>query len=131
MYNDISSALSGYLNTMADKPPISFENGNYTPIEGVLYLSEYTMFETKQNLTLVGKIGRIDLTYQVNIHAPIESGKHLAQREADKVINHFNAVDRITRNGNKVEVHTATAKGAFTDGGWYVIPVLIDCVAFG
>lgn len=123
---DISLALSSHLNTLASKPPIAWENAQFTPTTGVLYLKETTLTA----YTMPIGIGFTDSTdiagiYQIDVNAPLNGSKVPALDMVDKLQAHFPRGLKLTRNAVTVEIGAADISQPRIDGNLYVISISI------
>lgn len=105
---------------------IAWENYNYTPVAGTLYLRPTNLQGSTDQATL-GTDGT-DLTtgvYQVDVFAEASKGKNAALVMADNIANHFKRGTVLTYNGRTVRVTTVRRGLTDNSNGWYQIPVEI------
>lgn len=129
-FNDASTACRVHLSQMADLPPVAYENVDFTPSSGVLYLSEKTLFTSSTGLLMDGALQRNDFIYQVLVYTPKGVSVHTAQKMADNVANHYARGLRVTRNSVTVEAHKVEVKPPFNSDSWFAIPVDVHCLFF-
>jgi len=129
---DISAALDGRLNTMVGLPAVAWENKEYKPTVGTLYVRP-TLLTGGSIPETVGSAGR-DLNigvYQIDIFGEAEQGKNEVITMADTVADHFKHGTQMTYNGSTVEVKTVSQKQAINNkDGWYQAIVEIAYYSF-
>ena len=126
VFLDISAALDGRLNTMTGLPDVAWENYNYTPVAGTLYLRPTNLPGSTDQATL-GTAGT-DLTtgiYQVDVFAEASKGKNAGLVMADNIANHFKRGTVLAYNGRTVKVTTVRRGLTDNSNGWYQVPVEI------
>jgi len=131
VFLDISAALDGRLNSMVGLPPVAWENTNYEPVVGTLYLRP-TNITGDTNQATLGDSGT-DLTigiYQVDVLAEAGKGKNTALVMADKIADHFKRGTDLTYNSRVVTVISVQRSVSTIDAGWYIIPVEIIYKSF-
>lgn len=126
---NISGALDGHLNTMVDLPPVAWPNSDYSPSEGIIFLSVDLLTASTSNIDLSYLENHAGV-YQVTVVAPAEQYKAESQALADKVADHFLSTRQLTYNGLTLKVDTASFSTGFIDGAWYQIPVSIAYRAY-
>lgn len=126
VYNDIAAALDGRLNTLGSDP-IAWENLDFTPTIGTLYLRPNISPATTDN------VGMADASsddhagfYQVSVFAPSGTGKFAATTKADEIETHFKRGTELTFNGIIVRVTGVSRSSGARDGSWFTIPVTIN-----
>lgn len=126
VFIDISAALDGRLNTMASLPPVAWENVEYAPVVGTLYLRPTLLMgdSTQASLGDSGEDENIGV-YQVDVFAEAGTGKNAAIVMADNIANHFKRGTDMVYNGRTVRVQSASRGPASTSDGWYQMPVNI------
>jgi hypothetical protein len=130
VFTDISVALDSRLNTLADSPPVAWENKKYTPTKGTLYLRPANLAGAVEPSTL-GDNGQ-DMNegvYQVDVFAPGGKGKKAANDAADNVADHFKRGTDLTYNGRTVRIKSVSRNPGRNSNGWYQIPVIINYYA--
>lgn len=123
---DISAALDGHLNTMTSKPPIAWDNTEYTPVVGTLY-ARPTNIPGDTLQSSLGDNGQ-DMTdgiYQIDVFSELGKGKNEAIVMADLIANRFKRGTDIVYNARTVTIRSVSRQAANTSGGWYQIPVII------
>ena len=131
VFNDISTALDTRLSVMTGLPPVAWENVEYEPVVGTLYLRP-TNISGDTNQATLGTSGQ-DMTigiYQVDVIAQAGRGKSTALLMADKVANQFKRGTDLTSNGRVVTVVSVQRAVSSQDSGWYIIPVEIIYKSF-
>ena len=129
-FNDASTACRVHLSQMAELPPVAYENMDYSPTLGQLFLSEKTLFTSSTGLLMDGALQRNDFIYQILVYAPKGVSVHTAQKMADNVATRFARGLRLTRNSVTVESHKVEVKPPFSSDSWFVIPVDVHCLFF-
>lgn len=123
VFLDISAALDSRLNTMVGLPPVAWENKDYTPVLGTLYLRPTNLQGGTPAITAAQ-----DITtgiYQVDVFAESGQGKNAAVVMADTIAAHFKTDTELTYNGRLVRVRQVNRGTAFNSNGWYQLPVEI------
>ena len=130
VFTDISAALDGRLNTLADSPPVAWENKEYTPTKSTLYLRPTNLAgsTTQSSLGTSGE-DMNEGVYQVDVFAPAGRGKKAANDAADGVADHFKRGTDLTYNGRTVRVRSVSRGAGRNSNGWYQIPVIINYYA--
>lgn len=126
-FRDISAALSGRLNTLTGGTPIAWENSEYTPTIGTMFLRE-TLLPANTVQGSLGTIGKDEHggIYQVDIFAPSGSGKGAAVAKADSVADHFKRGTTLTYNGESVRIRNVSRSNFGYDGGWLILSINIE-----
>lgn len=126
----IRRAMETRLNTLPDKPPIAWENNNFTPVTGVGYLSTFMLFTKPDDM------GFKDSPYvqrgymQVGVHWPTNTGPSAAETQAEKVRAHFKRGTSFEASGvTTVVSDTPEQTGGSIEDGRYVIRVRIPFYA--
>lgn len=125
-FKDISAALSGRLSTLPELPSVSWQNRDFTPTTGVLFLRE-TLLPGGTFQSELGLAGR-DVTsgvYQVDVFSPIGGGKGAAIDKADAIADHFARSTVLTYNSINVRLLGNSLGVAAFDGAWWIVPVNI------
>jgi hypothetical protein len=120
MNQTIYRALRARLNSLPNRPPIAYENEDYTPRQGVLWIRESFLPADIDPFTLVGS-QQYNGVYQVTVFAPLERGSAEAQKQAEAVVAHF---ARGTPVGQG-KVLAASYGPAVPSNAWWQIPVTI------
>lgn len=130
-FANISGALDSHLNSMAGLPPVAWENQNYSPTQGTLYLRP-TIIPGDTLQAGLGDAGideHIGL-YQVDVFAEAGVGKGAAVVMADTVADQFSRGTVLSLNGVDVRI-VSTSRGVGTvDGGWFIVPVTVSYQSF-
>lgn len=127
VFLDISAALDTQLNAMAGLPPVAWENREYTPVVGTLYLRPTNL----QGVTIASSQSDAkgqDVTigvYQIDVFAEADKGKNEAVVMADTIADQFKMDTELTYNSRLVRVVSVSRGAANTADGWYQIPVEI------
>lgn len=118
-FRDISAALSGRLNTLTGGTPIAWENSEYTPTMGTMFLRE-TLLPANTVQGSLGTIGKDEHggIYQVDIFAPKGSGKgrQLPRRIQLQTILNVAQRSRITANQSEYAMFRAQILGMMAAG---------------
>lgn len=129
---NISAALSSRLNSMANLPPVVWENSDtYSPVSGTPYLAEHYLPAPTVPVGVADNSSNdFRGVYQIDIRAPLNKSKFKANQIADQVLAHFRRGTEMTFGGIKVRVETADRAQGRPDGGWWFVPVSINWRAF-
>ena len=130
-FMDISTALDAHLLAMPSLPPVAWENDEYEPTKGALWIQQTLL----PNDTVGGTLGvqanggndMVTGIYWLNVFAPAgdNTGKKTAFDMADAIADYFR-VDSLTYNGRKVEI-VSISQGAASNGkAWFMVPVKIN-----
>ena len=123
----IRQGLRERLNALPNQPPTAYENVDFTPVQGTLWMSEFFLPAATDPLTLApGNSQQHDGVYQVSVYAPLEQGTGEAEAIAAAIVAHF---ARGTVCG-PARVMSSYVNGALTSDGWYQIPVTINYRAY-
>ena len=125
---DISAALDGKLKTFTDANsiPVAWDNAEYTPVVGTLYLRPTIQPGDSEPIGLsytsaLDHLGR----YQIDIIAPIDSGKGVATTKADLLFTEF-ARGNLPYNGKSITIKSVSRSAGNRDSAWYVLSVIIN-----
>jgi len=125
---DISAALDSTLNTYAsaNSVPVAWENSGYAPITGTKFLRP-TLLAGGTDSVGLGNTSSDDHLgiYQVDVIAPLNTGKGEAVTTADAVAGAF-PKGIITYNGVKVRIRSVSRGSGSRDGAWFIVPVEIS-----
>lgn len=132
-FNDINVALNQRMQAYAtaNSKPVAYENVNYKPVVGTLYLRA-TVLPADTVQAGLGTTGQ-DLhegIYQVDVFAPIDKPKAVALAEADAIADYFARGLTLSFNGVNVRVRTASIGSGRREENWYILPVFIDYLSF-
>jgi len=125
---DISAALDTNLNTFAsaNSIPVAWENINYKPVVGTLYLRP-TLLPADTDpigLSYVSALDHLGI-YQIDVISPIDVGKSAAVTKADLLVAAFPR-SNLTYNGKIVTIKSASRSTGNRDGAWYIVSVIIN-----
>ena len=131
-HRKISAALSSRLNSLADAPPIAFENAKYTPVEGTTWLRESYLPATSSTVGME-PTGSTDFTgvYQVSIYAPLDQSKFKSHALIDSITAHFARGTMLVFEGQDVVVEQVDVAQGLASGGWWLMPISVNWRAFG
>lgn len=132
IFLDISAALDSQLNNMTDLPPVAWENKDYSPVIGTLYLRP-TLIAGEVVQATLGDNGTDSNTgiYQVDVFAESGKGKNAALVMADKIADQFKRGTDLIYNGRTVRTRNVSRQvGANSADGWYHLIVEISYIAF-
>jgi len=130
---DISAALDANLNTLAlaNNIPVAWENSSYTPVTGRAYLRATLLPADTDGLGLADNSTDEHLgIYQVDVFAPIDTGKGQAVMLADSIADQFKRGTELIYNGVKVRIKTVSRSTGSRDGSWFIVPVYIQYYSF-
>ena len=126
---DINTALSVRLAELqtAGVPPIAWENAEYTPVEGTLYLRESFLPNIKDAVGVAHtSADDYEGLYQVSVMDGRGDRRFDAQEQARLISLHFPRGAEYTYNGVTVKITGTRLASAITGDGWYQIPVTIS-----
>ena len=126
---DINTALSVRLAELqtAGVPPIAYENAEYTPVEGTLYLRESFLPNIKDAVGVAHtSADDYEGLYQVSVMDGRGDRRFDAQEQARLISLHFPRGAEYTYNGVTVKITGTRLASAITEDGWYQIPVTIS-----
>lgn len=126
---DINTALSVRLAELqtAGVPPIAYENAEYTPVEGTLYLRESFLPNIKDAVGVAHtSADDYEGLYQVSVMDGRGDRRFDAQEQARLISLHFPRGAEYTYNGVTVKITGTRLASAITEEGWYQIPVTIS-----
>ena len=131
VFIDISAALDKHLNDMSGVPAVAWENVDYVPTVGTLYLRPTNITAPATQATL-GDAGtdRNEGIYQVDVFAPTDEGKNEAITMADTIADRFKRGTLIVYNGRNVRIVSASIRRSNSINGWNQLPVEIVYRAF-
>jgi hypothetical protein len=126
----IRQAMENRLNTLPNKPPIAWENNNFTPVTGVGYLSTFMLF-TKPDDRGFRDSPYIQRGYmQIGLHWPTNTGPGAAEGKAEEVRAHFKRGTTLVASGVTTVINeTPEVTGGSIEDGRYVIRVRIPFYA--
>ena len=126
---DINTALSVRLAEIqtAGVPPIAYENAEYTPVEGTLYLREAFLPNIKDAVGVAHtSADDYEGLYQVSVMDGRGDRRFDAQEQARLISLHFPRGAEYTYNGVTVKITGTRLASAITEDGWYQVPVTIS-----
>lgn len=126
---DINTALSVRLAELqtAGVPPVAWENAEYTPVEGTLYLRESFLPNIKDAVGVAHtSADDYEGLYQVSVMDGRGDRRFDAQEQARLISLHFPRGAEYTYNGVTVKITGTRLASAITGDGWYQIPVTIS-----
>lgn len=125
----IAAALATQLDTL--NLPTHWENSNFTPPAGQVYLSESLLQGTTIPIGIAaGSSDELGGIYQVLVYAPMDAGKGAGRTTADTVAAAFQRGARLVYDGYTVTIQNVSQAAAFQSGDRWVIPVSIAYRAF-
>jgi hypothetical protein len=120
----INAALAERLKAL--NVPAAYENAQFSPTDGVLYLEEHYLparttpvglaFTDSQDFTGI---------YQVNVCAPTDKLKLAGMQAAGAVAKHFARGTSISKDGLNVLCERADQAPALKSGNRWIIPVSV------
>ena len=127
VFIDISAALDKHLNDMSGVPAVAWENIDYKPVVGTIYLRP-TNLQGLSDPSTLGSAGqdRTSGIYQVDVFSPGDEGKNESITMADTVANRFKRDTEIVYNGRTVRIVRASRGRKQDVDGWHMIPVSIE-----
>lgn len=120
----VSAALSSQLDTL--DLPTAWENANFEPEGGVLYLSEQVLPSGTVPVGVSSSSSDLfEGIYQVLVHAPAGAGKGVGAVAVAQVEALFARGSRFAYQGHTVTVRRCEVSAAFKSGERWVVPVSI------
>lgn len=124
--NTIDAALESHLLTMANLPPVAWEDVSYKPVIGVAYLQVNQLRNTPIEYGIANDIREDRGILQVTVVYPGGRGKVDALNLASKVAGHFPIdTDIILGDYHLSITNHPTVHTGIPDEGWYRVPVSI------
>lgn len=128
-FTDISAALDGH--TVGLSTPTAWENKDYEPINGTLYIRPTILpAETRQAELGSSAIDDNFGVYQIDVISQAGNGKSSAIIKADAVADRFARGTVLTYNGVNVRIGNVSRGSGRRDGSWFVLPVFINYQSF-
>lgn len=127
VFADISAALDGHLNAMS--LPTAWENNEYTPTIGELYLRP-TLLPASTEPSSYESSDEHSGVYQIDVIAPMGGGKGQALTQADLIADQFKSRQTITYNGVNVYLQSTSRLRSARDDGWYIVPISVTYRAY-
>lgn len=125
-YSNISAAMATRLNSLSGTFSIQFENANFSPPAGAVYLAESINPTGVVPVALrSGGTDSLEGFFQVLCYAPAGLTKGAALAAADAVEGQFQRGLRLTHGGTTVAVLRAERNTSFLSGDRFVIPLSI------
>ena len=124
--NTIDAALESHLLTLANLPPIAWEDVSYKPSVGLAYLQVNQLRNTPIEYGIANDIREDRGILQVTVVCPGGKGKVAAVALASRVAEHF-PIDLeidLTTHHLSIQNHPSIHTG-IPDEGWYRVPVSI------
>lgn len=125
---DISAALDSHLNGMVSLPPVAWENLEFEPSLGTLYLRPTnirgdTYAEAGQDFNMG--------IYMIDVFTESGQGRNETIVMADLIADRFKLDTEMTYNGVTVRIENVSCgSGIVVNDGWYQLPVSIDYYSF-
>ena len=131
-HRKISAALSSRLNSLADAPPIAFENAKYTPVEGTTWLRESYLPAASSTIGMEPG-GSTDFigVYQISIYTPLDDYKLESYQLIDSITAHFARGTGLEFDGQAVIIEQVNVAQGLASGSWWLMPVSVNWRAFG
>lgn len=126
---DINTALSVRLAEIqtAGQPPIAWENAEYSPTEGTLYLRENFIPNVKDPVGVAHtSADDYEGLYQITVADGRGDRRFDAQEQARLIALHFPRGAEYTYNGVTVKITGTQLASAIVEEGWYQIPVTVS-----
>jgi hypothetical protein len=125
IHQTIAAALASRLSLL--NLPTQYENSAFTPVAGVVYLSEAILPSTTLAVGLANTAAdEYSGIYQVTVHAPKGGSKGPGMAAAKSIQDQFQRGLELVRDGIKVTVLRCSQAPALTDGDRWLIPVSVD-----
>ena len=129
IFLNISSSLDKHLNDMVGKPSVAWENKEFKPVNGELWIRPTNI--QGDSLAITTDQDETIGIYQVDIFAPSNNGKYDALVMADKIASQFKQDASMSYNGQAVRIRNVSRRTiSNNDDGWLHIAVEITYYAF-
>ena len=128
-FTDISAALDGHAEGLG--LPLALENTSYTPIIGEMYLRP-TILPASTDQAGISPASLEDHlgVYQIDIIAPLGTGKSQVNEQSDLVAKHFKANQTLSYNGVDVFIKSVSRSAGNRDDAWFIVSVEINYQSF-
>ena len=128
-FTDISAALDSRTDLLS--LPTAWENGDYTPENGTLYLRT-TLLPADTVQSELGSTGLDEHSgiYQIDVLAQSGGGKGQAIIQADLVADQFARGTVLTYNGVNVRIGSVSRGVGNRQDAWFIFPVFIEYQSF-
>jgi len=131
VFNDIAAALDTNLNDMTDLPSVAWENSDFAPAKGTLFVRPTNI----QADTFQGGLGttgedRTNGVYRVDVFAPSGEGKQEAVEMADTIADQFKRGTDLVYNSRTVRISNVSRGVGQTNDGWFMIPLSINYYSY-
>ena len=126
IFRDISANFDKHLLEMVGLPVVAWENANYEPVIGTLFIRP-TNLQGETVQTGLGDNGNDETLgiYQVDVFTDSNTGKGPALSMADTIADHFKRGTSIDYNSVNVRILSVSRSAGSNSNGWYNVPVLI------
>jgi Bacteriophage related domain of unknown function len=127
---NIRSALEQRLATLSPATPVAWENAQYAPTLGTMYLAVALLPARTENPTITGdpaqELALEQGVFQVTVVAPVNGGSGPASDKAEAIRALFPRGLSLTVSGTTVRIaEKATVSAAIPNDDWYNVPVSI------
>jgi len=132
VFGDLDKMLVAHLNSMVGLPSVAWENKDFDPVHGNIYLRPTLLAGEVYQASLGenGTDGNLGI-YQIDIFIESGKGRSEAVNMADIISNHFKRGTYLTYNGRTLRTKNVSRRVGTNNGdGWYQIPVIINYIAF-
>lgn len=123
---ETQSALDTRLSTLANSPPVAWENLSYEPVEGTTYLRPSNL---PAGHVAVGMANSDSVRgagiYQIDVFTPKNEGPGNALTIASNIAAHFSRGLKLTSGDTQLTVGVPTHDAAEPGGAWFRVAVLI------
>ena len=126
---DIQTALAVRLKAFQTdgSPPIAYENEDYEPVIGTLYLEETFMPNTKDPVGISHTSSDdYEGMYQITVRSAKGGRRFDAQEQARLLALHFPRGAEYTYNSTKVKIVTVEVNQGLMDNERYIVPVTVS-----
>lgn len=127
---DINAALETKLSTISGSPDIAWENIEYTPTNGTLFLRPTNIPGDVDSYPGVSGLDMHIGIFQVDVFTDAGISPTVGLQWADTVADLFKAGTEMTYNSRTVKTTRVSRRAAIQEGGWYQIPVEITYLSF-
>jgi hypothetical protein len=130
VFADVSAALDSRLNSFSGGDPVAWQNTQFTPANGTLYLRPSVLPADTEQIGM-GTTGLDEHAgvYQIDIFAMAGDGRGAAEVKADAVADHFKRGTDLLYNGVYVRLGNVSRNQGIVNGDRFVISLSINYTA--
>lgn len=123
----ISNALDSRLALLPSSPSVAWVNTPFSPVVGQVYLRPTNLLATSALSTLQHNEEQRGI-YQVDIFAPLNQGRGVAEGWADSIVTLFSGVRVLTSGAVSVRIGAINISPPTTIDSWVIMSVSVNYV---